>query len=98
MIKICVILNEGQGQYNEHMMHSRVWGSHCANIDDDDFNSFREIACEGQTHRHGLVYVNFFRHNEVWVAAYGVMAVIKWRGGGGGGGGGGGLRGCTCIN
>ena len=28
MIKICVMLNEGQGQYIQHVMHSPVWGSH----------------------------------------------------------------------
>ena len=32
-----------------------------AKFKDDDFNSFRGIAREaGHTHRHGLVYVNFF--------------------------------------
>ena len=36
MINICLTLHEGQGQYNEHVMHSHVWGSHSANVDDDD--------------------------------------------------------------
>ena len=45
MIQICVTLIEGQGQYNEHMMHVHVWGSHRAKFN-DDFNSFQEIACE----------------------------------------------------
>ena len=31
-------------------MHSHVWGSYHAKFDDDDFNSFRRIACEGHTH------------------------------------------------
>ena len=39
-----------QGQYNSHMMHSHVWGSHHAKFDDDDFNSFQGITCEGHTH------------------------------------------------
>ena len=30
-------------------MHSHVRGSHRANIDDNNFNSFRGIPCEGQT-------------------------------------------------
>ena len=36
---------------------------HRCKFDDDDFNSFRGIASEGQTHRHrhGLVYVNLFK-------------------------------------
>ena len=29
-------------------MHSHVLGSHRAKFEDDDFNSFRGIACEGQ--------------------------------------------------
>ena len=33
-------------------MHSHVWGSHRAKFDDDDFNNFGGIACEGQTHTH----------------------------------------------
>ena len=32
-------------------MHSHVGGSHRAKFDDDS-NSFRGIACEGQTHTH----------------------------------------------
>ena len=43
MIKICVNLNEGQGQYNEHVMHYH------AKFDGDDFHSFRGIVCEGHT-------------------------------------------------
>ena len=35
-------------------MHSHVWCSHCAKFDDDVFNSFRGIACEGHPHRHSL--------------------------------------------
>ena len=31
-------------------MHSHDWGSHRVNFDDDDFNSFRGITCDGQTH------------------------------------------------
>ena len=42
-------------------MHSHVRGCHRAKFDDNDFNSFRRIACEGHTHRDGLVYVNFFQ-------------------------------------
>ena len=33
-------------------MHSHVRGSHRAKFDDDDFNSFRGIACEGRADRH----------------------------------------------
>ena len=33
-------------------MHSHVWGSHSAKFDDDDFNSFRRIACDAQTNTH----------------------------------------------
>ena len=33
-------------------MHYYVSGSHRAKFDDDDFNSFRGIACERQTHTH----------------------------------------------
>ena len=33
-------------------MHPYVRGSHRAKIDDDDFNFFRGIACEGYTHTH----------------------------------------------
>ena len=47
---IYVTLNEGQGQYNQHVMHSGVWGRHHAKLDDDDFNSFWVIACQGHTH------------------------------------------------
>ena len=49
-VKICMTLNEGQGQYSWHVMHSHVWGSHCDKLDGNDFNSFRGIGCEGQTH------------------------------------------------
>ena len=41
-----------QGQYNEHVMHYHVWGSHPATFEDDAINSFWGIDCEGQTHRH----------------------------------------------
>ena len=58
MIKICVTLNEDQGQYNEHMMHYHVSGSHHAKFDDDDFNRFRGIAREGQTHMHTDTHIN----------------------------------------
>ena len=51
MTKISVTLNEGQGRYNQHVMHYHVWRSHCPKFDDDDFNNFGGIACEGQTHR-----------------------------------------------
>ena len=51
MIKICVTLNEGQGQYILDEMHSHVRGSHCAKCDDDDLNSVRETTSEGQTYR-----------------------------------------------
>ena len=63
MIKICVTLNESQGQYNEHVMHSHVWGIHHAKFDDDDFNSFWGTACEGHTHTQtqGVVYVNILK-------------------------------------
>ena len=37
MTKICVNLNEGQGQYNEHVMLSHVRGSHRVKFDDDAF-------------------------------------------------------------
>ena len=34
------------------MMHAHIRGSNRAKFDDDDdFNSFRGIACEGHTHR-----------------------------------------------
>ena len=49
---MCVTLNEGQGQYNWHVMHAHVQGSHLAKFDDVDLNSFQGIACEGHTHRH----------------------------------------------
>ena len=32
MIKICVALHEGQGQYNEHMVHSHVRGVQTATL------------------------------------------------------------------
>ena len=51
MIKIWVTLNEGQGQHNEHVMHYHAWGSYYAKFDDDNFNSFWGIICEGATHR-----------------------------------------------
>ena len=51
MIKIYVTLNEGQDAYNEHMMYSRVWGSHRAKPN-DEINSARGIVCEVQTHLH----------------------------------------------
>ena len=35
-------------------MHSHVCGSHCAKFDDDDFNSFQGIACEGQSRHSDL--------------------------------------------
>ena len=56
----------------KHVMHFHVWGSHRAKFYyDDDFNSFRRIACEaGQTHRqtrrHALVYVNLFKVLIFW--------------------------------
>ena len=34
------------------MLHFPVCGSHHAKFDDDDFHSFRGVACEGQTHRY----------------------------------------------
>ena len=43
MIKICVTLNEGQGQYRhffKQVMHSHTGGRHRAKFDDDNFNSF----------------------------------------------------------
>ena len=52
MIKIYVTFDDGQGQYNYHVMHSHVWGNLCAKFDDDDINSFRGIACEGHTQAH----------------------------------------------
>ena len=61
MIKICATWKEGQGQYNENVMDYHAGGSHHAKFDDDDFNSFRGITSEGQTHRRGLDYVNFFK-------------------------------------
>ena len=65
MIKICVTLNEGQGQYNEHVTHSHLWGIHHVKFD-KDFDGFQGIACKGDTHTHththtGLDYVNFFK-------------------------------------
>ena len=42
-------LDEGQGQYNYHLMHSHVWGSHRAKFDDDCFNRVGGIASEGHT-------------------------------------------------
>ena len=30
-----------------NVMHSHAWGSHRSKCNDDDFNSFRGIACEG---------------------------------------------------
>ena len=46
MIKICVALKEGHGQYNEHVMHSHVWDSHRVKFDDNDFNSFPQTHTE----------------------------------------------------
>ena len=72
MIKLCMTLNEGQGQYNEHEMHSHVWASSCAKFDDDDFNIFWGIACEGNTHKQtdfGFVYLIlklFQSHIRLW--------------------------------
>ena len=41
-------LNDGQGQYNEHVMYSHVWGNHRAKVDDDDLNDdFRGIRLRG---------------------------------------------------
>ena len=50
MITICATLNEGQVQCTYHVMHAHVCGRHRANFDDNGFNSFRGIACEGHTH------------------------------------------------
>ena len=66
MNKICVTLNEGQGQHNEHMMHSHAWGSRCAKLDDDNFQwivSEESPARDRHTHteRLGVVYVNFVK-------------------------------------
>ena len=59
-----MILNEGQGQYNLHAMHSHISDSHHAKFDNDLTNSFRGIACEGHT-RTGRLWlrlsVNFFK-------------------------------------
>ena len=41
-------------------MHSHFRGSHREKFDNDDFNSFRGIACEGQTDTHTdicLIYI-----------------------------------------
>ena len=62
MIMICVTLNEGQVQYNWHVMHSHVWGSHRAEFDDDDFNSFRGIACDGHAHTHTHTHTHMHTH------------------------------------
>ena len=40
-------------------MHYHVWGGHHAKFDDDDFNTFRGIACEGQTHRKKQTWVGY---------------------------------------
>ena len=56
-------LNKGQGQYNSHVMRYHVRGRPRAKLDDDDFNSFWGIACEGNTHKQthmDLIDVNFF--------------------------------------
>ena len=52
MIKIYVTVNEGQGQYNSHVMHAHIWGSNLVKFDVDVFNSFWGIACDGRTHTH----------------------------------------------
>ena len=58
-------LNDGQGQYNEHLMPYNVWGSYCAKFDDDDFNSFWRIACEGHRHTDRLgVLFDFEKKNQ----------------------------------
>ena len=61
MIKVCVTLNESQGQYTRHIMHSHAWGRHRSTFVDDGFDSFRGIACEEHTHTHtdsgSVVYV-----------------------------------------
>ena len=49
IIKICMILNEGQGKNNWYVMHSHDWCSHRAKCDDDDFSSFWGIAGD---HKH----------------------------------------------
>ena len=67
MIKLCMTLSEGQGQLNEHVMHSQIWGSYCAKFDDDDFNNrlqgpHRQIDGHTDTHTDTVsVYVNFFK-------------------------------------
>ena len=84
MILICVtlnegwfwfwFLNEGQGQYNEHVMHPHAWGSHHAKFDDDDLNSFGGIACEG--HRHtDTVSVLYIKKSPVLFLAWGWPAL-----------------------
>ena len=68
MIKIFVTLNEGQRQYNEHVMPYHIWNSYLF-----DYDSFRAFACEGhtqrqtdrQTHTHrdsGSSILNFFQN------------------------------------
>ena len=52
-----VTLNWGQCEYNSHVMHSHIRGNHRAKLDDDDFNSFRGIACEGHAHTHARTHV-----------------------------------------
>ena len=45
-------------------MPDHVYGSYRAKFDDDDFNRFRGIACEGHTYTQtyvGLVYLTLFQ-------------------------------------
>ena len=51
MIKIWVTLNEGQSQYNEHVMHSHYWSNHSVEFDSRRFTDVRDMAGDGQTDR-----------------------------------------------
>ena len=45
-------------------MHSHLCGSHRAMFDDDDFNSYQGIACEGHRHTHNrleVIYIQIFK-------------------------------------
>ena len=70
--KILVTLNEGQGQYNEHMLHYPVWGSHRATFDDYDFNRHltKQRMWRGKT-------CNMFEgHIEYWLVWAEVWMVV----------------------
>ena len=60
-------------------MHSHVWGSHRAKFDDDNSNSFRGIACEGQVHTQtrSRLILNFVKSNTLWTRKKNKQALKK---------------------